>query len=67
MSYTTHIVCRCSSVIVKSLDGVFKIRSKVTIVKGNQAFAVCKDCNNEVAIPIYMDLHKINPPLIIKK
>lgn len=67
MSHNTHVVCRCSSVIVKSIDNSYKIRSKVIIVKGNQAFAICKDCNSEVSIPIIMDLRTLNPPLLIKK
>ena len=66
MSAITHIVCECSSVIVKSLDNQVKIRSKVIIIKGNQAFAVCRDCSAEVQIPISLDFRVINPPLIIK-
>ena len=71
MSPTTHIVCSCSEIIVKSQNGSVKLRSKILIFKGNdQAFAICKRCGDEVRVPVSLNKSvsesEINPPLILR-
>ena len=39
--------CGCSEVIIKSQDGVEKVRAKVLLIKGDRVFAVCKACNED--------------------
>lgn len=36
-------------------ESEIKVRSKVTIFRGNSCFAVCKGCNTEVPIPLSLD------------
>lgn len=45
----------CGDVVVKSVDGSLKVRSKVLICKGSQSFAVCKGCNHEIPVPLKFD------------
>lgn len=71
MAVNKEICCpSCSEVIVKSMNGSeIKIRSKVTIFRDNDCYAVCKGCNAEVAIPLKIDqevLHKSLTPTKIK-
>lgn len=45
--------CSCSEIIMKARpSGDRVVRAKVVIVKGNQVFAVCKGCNQEVVLPL---------------
>lgn len=71
MSATAHIVCACSEIIVKSQNGSVKLRSKILIFKGNdQAYAICKRCGDEVAVPVSLNKSapetETNPPLILR-
>jgi RNase P subunit RPR2 len=67
MTPTPHIVCGCSEVIVKSHNGSVKLRSKILIFKGNDAFAVCKKCGTEVQVPVSIDKGMESyPPLILR-
>ena len=51
-----HLIsCSCGEVIVKSLDADTKIRAKIVVFRGHDAFAVCKACNTEVKIPLRID------------
>ncbi len=62
--------CRCGEVVVKSMScGDAKIRAKVVIIKGNDAYAVCKNCSLEVRLPykLNQDSNAASPPLYIKK
>ena len=61
------LTCACGEIMVKSLEDTSKIRAKVTIVKGNQVFGICKGCNKEIALPLSIDAEKVNPPIFIKK
>ncbi len=49
--------CACSEVVIKSREADEVIRAKVLIIKGNSVFAICKNCNSEVELP----LQKSNP------
>lgn len=67
-SYYPNIVCSCGSIIMKSQDSEYKIRSKILIIKSNKAVSVCKDCGLEVEIPISLNLQYLpSPRLLIKK
>ena len=70
MNPTSHIVCDCSEVIVKSQNGSVKLRSKILIFKGKDAFAVCKKCGTEVQVPVSLnkssDQAAAYPPLILR-
>lgn len=53
----SEICCpKCAEVVVKSLSGSeVKIRSKVTVFKDGECFAVCKGCGFELSIPVKLD------------
>ena len=61
-----QITCSCSEIVLKSVDGESKIRSKILVVKNDSVFAVCKGCNKEVKLPLVVDQSEVNPPLFIK-
>lgn len=63
---TADVICRCSEVIMKSENGVAKIRSKIVLVKSNQTFAVCKSCGMEVELPLQPS-PPAGPPLILRR
>lgn len=66
-NYHTDIVCKCSEIIMKSVGGETKIRSKVLVFKSGGAYAVCKGCGTEVRVPVKADvIQPVNPPLILK-
>lgn len=68
MSATAHVVCVCSEVVMKSTDGVEKVRAKILIIKGNSVFAVCKSCGQEVQVPLQRSITvDAGPPLILSK
>lgn len=47
--------CRCGEVLVKSMsDGTTKVRSKIIIFRGGEAFAVCKGCGAERLVPLQL-------------
>ena len=63
MPDTAQITCHCSEIIVKSQDGAVKLRSKILIFKGNQAYAICKKCSSEVPVPVSLDKSvSVSPP-----
>lgn len=64
---TKSIVCRCSEIILKSIDGEMKIRSRVILVRGGSVYAVCKGCNVEVRVPLVAAPMDHGPPLIVRK
>lgn len=41
----------CHEQLVKSRDGVTKLRTKVLLFKGQKAFAVCRECSEEIELP----------------
>ena len=46
----------CGEVIMKSRGSDEQVvRSKVVILKGNRAYAVCKGCNEEIPLPLKSD------------
>jgi ribosomal protein S27E len=49
------LTCKCGEVLVKSLDGTTKLRGKIVIFKGDQAYAVCKGCGSEHVVPVRLD------------
>lgn len=50
------IICnKCDTVLVKSIDGEIKVRSKVLIIRDTGVVAVCKGCNNELPVPLALD------------
>lgn len=67
MGIYTNIACPCSEIIMKSDNGVAKIRSKILIVKGNSVCAVCKSCGFEVPVPLRLDTTDAGPDLIIEE
>lgn len=62
----------CGEVIIKDDGHEAKIRSKVLLIKGNNAFAVCKRCGTDVSVPLQLD-HAVmkslrsNPRLFLSK
>lgn len=56
----THYTCGCGEVIIKSVGDLVKFRTKTVVIKGNQAFLVCKGCNSEVPIPLSFDRSFLN-------
>lgn len=42
----------CGEVVFKSMNSETKLRAKVVIFRDDQAFAVCKGCDNEIPVPI---------------
>lgn len=71
MSSSSRIVCQCSEVILKSVDGELKIRSKMMVVRGNTVLAVCKSCSSEIPVPqlslTETVVERTGPPLILRK
>lgn len=49
------LLCKCDTVLLKSVDGETKLRCKVLIFKGDKAYAVCKGCDTEVQVPLKVD------------
>lgn len=45
----------CGDVVLKSVNGTIKIRSKVLVFDGSQALAVCKGCDTEIPVPLRFD------------
>ena len=50
--YSQLITCTCGEILVKSFNGVTKVRSKVVVFKNGNGYAVCKGCGSEKRIPI---------------
>lgn len=46
------MTCQCGEILIKSVDGTTKIRSKIMVFRGDRAFAVCKGCGAEQSIPV---------------
>lgn len=67
-----HILsCRCGEVLVKAVNGVIKLRSKIVIFRDDGAFAICKGCGSELPAPIQLDKDDLlaksrNPRLILR-
>jgi len=55
------ITCPCGGVVVKSANGTVKILNKVMVFRDGKAFAVCKNCGEEVPVPVLLDSSKIQP------
>jgi RNase P subunit RPR2 len=61
------VICKCTEVIVKSENGVSKIRSKITLIKADGiVVAVCKSCGMENELPLKA-ASPAGPPLILSK
>ena len=66
MSYV--LTCNCGEVVVKSMDGITKLRSKILVFKGAEAFLVCKGCGFEHPVPLYfnsLELKKSKNPRLL--
>lgn len=69
------LTCSCSEVVMKSRGTDEEVvRAKVVILKGNQAYAVCKRCSSEVPLPLERRAEKAKPapsssgpPLLLHK
>ena len=64
--------CRCGEVIVKSMNGTTKVRSKILIFRDGAAYAVCKGCGEERQVPVELSSDSIiqkggRPQLFISK
>lgn len=60
--------CTCGEILVKShgsSDG-YRIRGKITILRGTKMFSICKSCDREVELPMQAALTVPNPKLFIK-
>jgi len=56
-----HLIsCKCGEVILKSMNGVIKLRSKIVVFKNGQSFVICKGCGKELPIPIKIDSNTLN-------
>lgn len=49
------LLCKCDTVLLKSVNDETKLRCKVLIFKGDKAFAVCKGCDTEIQVPLKID------------
>ena len=49
------LTCKCGEVIVKSINEKTKIHNKVIVFIEEQAYAVCKSCGAENAVPMRLD------------
>jgi hypothetical protein len=64
-------LCKCGEVLIKSVNGTTKLRSKIVLFKKNKAYAVCKSCAAEISIPLSLDkaelikAHNRNPKLLV--
>lgn len=63
---TKSIVCRCSEIILKSANGVGKLRSRIVLMKSTGVYAVCKSCGTEVKVPLVLAPQDPGPALILK-
>ncbi len=66
----SSLCCPCGEVVLKDNGHETKIRSKVLVVKGQNAYAVCKGCGADFAVPLKMDPELVksmrsNPRLFI--
>jgi hypothetical protein len=66
------LICQCGEVLIKSIEGEIKLRSKIVVFKKGGAVAVCKGCGKELSIPVALDkqdllLKSRRPPLFIIK
>jgi uncharacterized Zn finger protein len=52
-----YLLCcqQCGEVVVKDSGSEAKIRSRVIVMKGGNAYAVCKGCGVEVSVPLTLD------------
>lgn len=58
----------CGEVIIKSVDGVMKVRSKVLVVPdGGVVKAVCKGCSMEVPVPLKPDMSLMKSNVFTRK
>lgn len=71
---SSFLACsNCHEVVLKGMDSEIKIRAKVILVREDSAFAVCKGCDAELAIPLRFDqdlaksLSQAEPRLYLKK
>ena len=74
MSSTVFLACsKCHEMVVKSTDGDIKIRTKILLFsEDGTARAVCKGCNEEIPIPVKLDVDMVkslakekSPPLYL--
>jgi hypothetical protein len=49
------IACRCGEIVVKSLNGTTKVRSKILLFREGKAIAICKGCGAEMSVPLLID------------
>jgi ribosomal protein S27E len=66
------LVCRCGEVVIRSVDGVAKMRGKVTVFQKGQAYVVCKGCGAELNVPITLNQEELliksrTPKLFLKQ
>ena len=69
---TQFLFCpSCGEVAVKESALEAKVRGRVLVIKGENAFTICKGCSKEVRVPIKFDhtlmksLHSSQPRLFI--
>lgn len=59
--------CKCGELLVKSQSsGGYRIRGKITILRGTKMYSICKSCDAEVLLPMEATLTVANPKLFIK-
>ena len=49
------LVCKCDTVLLKSVGEETKLRCKVLIFKDDKAYAICKWCDAEIQVPLKVD------------
>lgn len=63
------LTCRCGEVVLKSRNGITKLRTKIVVFKDGESFVVCKGCGVELPIPISIDSNSLkksrNPKLFL--
>jgi hypothetical protein len=57
--------CLCGGVLSKSMGNDTGFFIKKLIIKDGNVLGVCKECNEEIALPLSVDVSKANPPIII--
>lgn len=59
--------CNCGEILVKSqTSGDYRIRGKITLLKGGKIYSVCKGCNKEVELPMEAQVKTRDPKVFIR-
>lgn len=74
LSPSVFLACsKCNEMVIKSVNGELKMRTKILLVSDTAARAVCRGCGEEIPIPVKLDTDMIksmakeaSPPLYLR-